>query len=53
MEKNNPHKNHRARMRETYLKHGLDAFSDVEKLEFLLFFLQQVYLTSFTLPPLL
>ncbi len=38
MEKNNPHKNHRARMRETYLKHGLDAFSDVEKLEFLLFF---------------
>lgn len=36
--KTNPHKNHRERMKETYLKHGLDAFSDVEKLEFILYY---------------
>ena len=41
MEKNtkeNIHKNHRSRMKATFLSHGFDAFSDIEKLEFLLFF---------------
>ena len=28
------HEGHRKRMKETYLKYGLDAFSDVEKIEF-------------------
>jgi len=32
------HKNHRARMKETYLKSGFSAFSDIEKLEFILFY---------------
>ena len=32
------HKNHRTRMKQTYLEHGLDAFSDIEKLEFILYF---------------
>ena len=34
----NIHKDHRIRMKETYKKFGFDAFSTVEKLEFLLFF---------------
>ncbi len=32
------HKNHRKRMKATFLEHGLETFSDVEKLEFVLFF---------------
>lgn len=32
------HKNHRARMKKIFRAHELDAFSDVEKLEFILFF---------------
>ena len=32
------HKNHRKRMKETYLKSGFESMSDVEKLEFMLFF---------------
>lgn len=32
------HKNHRSRMKETYLKHGFSSMSDIEKLEFILFF---------------
>lgn len=34
----NIHKNHRTRMKESFLKNGLEGFSDIEKLEFLLFF---------------
>ncbi len=34
----NIHKNHRDRMKETFLSFGFDAFSDVQKLEFMLFF---------------
>ena len=34
----NIHANHRERMREIYLKNGFDAFSDVEALEYILFF---------------
>ncbi|MBQ7467110.1 MAG: RadC family protein [Clostridia bacterium] len=32
------HSNHRERMREVYLKNGFDAFSEVEILEYMLFF---------------
>ena len=32
------HKNHRTRMKQTFLEHGFDAFSDVEKLEFVLYY---------------
>ena len=32
------HKDHRSRMKETYLKVGFEAFSDIEKLEFILFY---------------
>lgn len=32
------HKNHRKRMKQTFLEHGLEAFSDIEKLEFILFY---------------
>lgn len=39
---NTPNKNihaaHRARMKQTFLKYGFDSFSDVEKVEFLLFY---------------
>lgn len=40
MEKKNKtiHEDHRKRMKEVYLKNGLDAFSDIEKLEFILYF---------------
>ncbi len=34
----NIHKNHRLRMKATFLKHGFTAFSDVEKLEFILYY---------------
>jgi len=36
--KNNIHKNHRARMKLSYLKSGFASFSDIEKLEFILFY---------------
>ena len=32
------HKNHRSRMKTTYLNSGFDSFSDIEKLEFILYF---------------
>ena len=32
------HKNHRERMKKIFLETGIESFSDVEKLEFLLFF---------------
>lgn len=32
------HKNHRSRMKTSYLKSGFDSFSDIEKLEFILFY---------------
>ena len=35
---NQIHANHRERMREIYLKNGFDAFSEVEVLEYMLFF---------------
>ena len=37
-ESSNIHKAHRERMKESFLKHGWDSFSDVQKLEFTLFF---------------
>lgn len=37
-EDKNIHEKHRERMKSLFLKNGLDAFSEVEKLEFLLFF---------------
>ena len=35
---NNPHKGHRARLKERFLQHGLENFDDVNALELLLFF---------------
>jgi len=35
---NNIHKNHRIRMKDSYLKSGFNSFSDVEKLEMVLFY---------------
>lgn len=35
---NQIHKKHRQRMKATFLKHGFSAFSDIEKLEFILYF---------------
>ena len=32
------HKNHRARMKDTFLKTGFEGFSEIQKLEFMLFF---------------
>lgn len=34
----NIHKNHRLRMKKTFINHGFEAFSDIEKLEFILFY---------------
>lgn len=36
--KSNIHKDHRSRMKATFLKNGFEGFSDIEKLEFLLFY---------------
>ena len=36
--KNEIHKNHRSRMKTSYLKNGLSGFSDIEKLEFILYY---------------
>ena len=38
MSGDNIHSGHRSRMKETFLKSGMSAFSEIEKLEFLLFF---------------
>ena len=38
LEKKNIHANHRERMKKTFLENGYDAFSDVEMLEYFLFF---------------
>ena len=32
------HKDHRARMKEVFIKNGMEGFSDIQKLEFMLFF---------------
>lgn len=32
------HKDHRARMKEVFIKNGMDGFSEIQKLEFMLFF---------------
>lgn len=37
-QKKNIHSGHRSRMKETFLKSGISSFSEIEKLEFLLFF---------------
>ena len=37
-QKKNIHAGHRTRMKETFLENGMKSFSEVEKLEFLLFF---------------
>ena len=34
----NIHANHRARMKKLFIENGLDSFSEVEKLEYLLFY---------------
>ena len=34
----NIHQGHRNRMKQMFLKHGFDAFTDIEKLEFLLYY---------------
>ncbi len=36
--KENLHINHRTRMKETFIEHGFDTFTDIQKLEFILFF---------------
>ena len=36
--KENMHEGHRNRMKSTFLKHGFDAFTDIEKLEFILYY---------------